>query len=108
MPDESPGWAMTRWENSRSVSSRNSVEMPTVRETGLNERWPGRVGGTSPLRSRRLQVRADRPCRPTGEFMPRERHSSGSVSPRVGLEGSWLERQWQTEVEAQSETQPDH
>src|SRR5580704_11051753 len=42
------------------------------------------------------------------EFMPREGQSSGSLSSRAELEGSWLERQWQTKVEARSETQPDH
>src|SRR5206468_11575066 len=45
-----------------------------------------------------LQSRApaDLPCRSNGEFMPHARQSSGSLSSRAGLEGSWLERQWQT------------
>jgi len=31
--------------------------------------------------------------KPTGEFMPHERQSSGSLSSRAGLEDSWPERQ---------------
>src|ERR1700733_546629 len=38
----------------------------------------------------------------------RARQSSGSLSSRAGLEGSWLEWQRQTKVEVRSETQPDH
>jgi hypothetical protein len=44
----------------------------------------------------------------TGEFMPREMHSTGPLSPRAGLEGSWRERQRQIKVAVRSETQPDH
>src|SRR5215469_8978416 len=40
--------------------------------------------------------------------IPRARQSTGPLSSRAGLESSWLERQWQTEVEVRSETQPDH
>src|SRR5262245_9159704 len=43
-----------------------------------------------------------------GEFMPREMSSTGPLSPRAGLEGSWLERQRRIKGEVRSETQPHH
>src|ERR1700677_817659 len=70
------------------------------------------------LKSQLLQYQKDRGgCDDRFDFLAlipgdvinsRARRRSGSPSSCAGLEGSWLERQWKTKVEARSETQPDH
>src|SRR6516164_7847302 len=66
------------------------------------------VEGMAPGAMRTPISYADRTCRPTGEFMPREEQTSDPLSSRASRECSWPTLRPRTEAEVRSETPLDH